>query len=745
MATYKDYINILDELGTRTKEIESFSEINLQISSFKNLVKANNSIFQTLQGVKKETFDVITRSKDNIQGLVNYKEQFQNSLSDLESISTSIPTVLSKIANFRGVSDSSFLNKLEDIKKKIENIQQQTTLNSLKNAINEVQNLNERLNQILGASEVLNMLEFSETRINNAKNVSLEVIKEKIKTQFPLRYDQMLILDEKRTNYYVVKYEATGLERKILDTKFYLREPIKLNFNNNFIGGNDRFGKIQKFENSLPFTKNDVISKNENTFLSDPDLPFYELEIKRTGKKIADNQPYFFIPEKTFKQNCSNCNGVKYLPCRSCNAQHKYRCDTCDNDGKVSCQNCNTSGKVTCKKCAGSTVVDCGKCNGNGFRKCSSCNGKGVNDKGEKCHKCQNGSVRCTNCNNGKVRCEDGFLNKGCGGSGKVNCGNCNGAGRLTCPKCKGERYLYCSYCHGNPNDGETYGKVDCEGCQASGELGFITYVSTDVLNVSDEKVYLTGQLFESDKVVVDNAGKHLHCPQNLIDIYFDVQKEHVDKHIDTTQRFANTLRDLHKLKTNKYPKVLSERMKFEAVPCSTVTYKHILSNTIHTFSVISVDKGQEIIFHSDPKGTLKSTGGFDNFMRKIFSGSRFRSKIDKRNELVLMIYMAKADGIIEDSEKAIIVSSIESLDDFTKSEQDLIFDMMNLPTLPPLDPKYAVFSSLEKENEVKNRLIEFMKADGELETPEIGKLNHISEIIQNARGKRGFFYYLSS
>lgn len=745
MTTYKDYINLLGELDLRTKETQSFSEKKTYLSSFRNLIAANGFIFQSLQGVKNETLSIVEKSKNNFQLLNNYKEQFIGHKIELDELANSISSILSKKANFGSINDATFTRKLDEIEQKIQTIQKQTNLSNLKNAINEVNTLKDRLNQLLGASEVLNMLEFSENRISNSKNVTIETIKSKIKTEFPLRYDQMLIIDEKRENYFVVKYEAKGLKRKVFDTKFYLRNNLKLNFNNHFVGGTNVFGKIQKFT-ALPYSKDDVISKTENTFLSDPDLPFYDLEIKRNGQSISHNQPYFFIPEKTLKQNCSNCNGVKYLPCKSCNAQHKYRCDTCDNDGKVSCQNCNTSGKITCKKCAGSTVVDCGKCNGNGVRKCSSCNGKSVNDKGERCHKCQNGSVRCTNCNNGKVRCEDALFSQGCGGSGKVNCKNCNGVGRLTCPKCKGERYLYCAYCHGNASDGETYGKVDCDGCQASGELGFLTYVDTNILEISDEKVFLNGQISDSDKFVIDNIGKHLHSNAGNIDIYFDLHKEHEDKHIDTTQKFANAFRDTHKLKTKKYPKILSEQLKFEAVPCATVTYKHILSNTIHVFSVIGVDKEQEIIFHSDPKGTLKSTSNFDNFIRKLFSGGRFRSKIDKKNELILMIYMAKADGVIEDSEKAIIVSSIENLDDFTKKEQDFIFEFMNMATLPPLDPKFAVFSTLEKEEEVKKRLIEFIgKADGQLETTEITKMSYIANVIQEARSKKGFFYYLGS
>jgi hypothetical protein len=748
MATYQDYINLINNISTKTREINSFSEVKPQLSSFRNMITANEYVFQTLHGVKNEVIEVIGKSKNDISFLFNFKEKFQNQQEGLQELSNTIVGTLAQKAKFKNINDSTFIAQLDDIERQVINIQKRTTLYSLNNSITEANSLRDKLNQMLGASEVLDMLEYSELRINSANKVSIETIKEKIKTQYPSRYDEMLILDEKKENYYVVKYEAKSLKRKVIDTKFYLHNPIKLNFNSHFIGGMEKYGKIQKFEGSLPFTQNDEISKNENTFLGNTDLPLYELEIKRNGRGISNSQPFFFIPEKTFKQNCSNCNGKKYLPCKSCNAQHKYRCDTCDNDGKVSCNTCNTSGKITCKKCAGASVVDCSKCDGKSFRKCSSCSGKGVNDKGERCHKCQNGSVRCTNCNNGKVRCEDGFLSlsPGCGGSGKVNCGNCKGAGKLICSKCNGERYLYCAYCHGNPNDGETYAKIDCEGCKASGELGFITYVSTDIINTSDEQIFLNGQIADSNKFILDNVNRFLHSPHSFIDIYYDVHNEHEDKNIETTQKFTNTFRELHNLKSKRYPKVLSEQLSFEAVPCSTFTYKHILSNTIHSFSVIGVDKEQEIIFHSDPKGTLENTSGLNNFGKKLFSSNSHKNKIDKRNELILMIYMAKADGIIEDREKSIIVSAIENLDNFTKQEQNTIFGMMNLSTLPPLDPKFAVFSSTEIEEEVKARLVEFLgNEDGKFEVPETIVYNKILETIQKARSKRGFFYYLGS
>jgi tellurite resistance protein len=61
----------------------------------------------------------------------------------------------------------------------------------------------------------------------------------------------------------------------------------------------------------------------------------------------------------------------------------------------------------------------------------------------------------------------------------------------------------------------------------------------------------------------------------------------------------------------------------------------------------------------------------------------------------------------------------IGSLDDFTNSEKQKLFDLMNSPTLPELTKVDVTFSTKERGQEVVSKLIELSNADGEMEPAE--------------------------
>ena len=160
-----------------------------------------------------------------------------------------------------------------------------------------------------------------------------------------------------------------------------------------------------------------------------------------------------------------------------------------------------------------------------------------------------------------------------------------------------------------------------------------------------------------------------------------------------------------------------------------------MLTNTEHTVSIVNVFDRPELVFHSeaeevkkDIKNAGKAVGGL---FGKLFKTKKYKAKEDKKNEIRLMIYLSKADGIIEDEEKTFLANKIQSLDNFTASEKKLLFDLMNAENLPDLEKKDVVFSTPEKGEEVIANLTELASADGELEPREQELIDKVKSLMK--------------
>ena len=176
--------------------------------------------------------------------------------------------------------------------------------------------------------------------------------------------------------------------------------------------------------------------------------------------------------------------------------------------------------------------------------------------------------------------------------------------------------------------------------------------------------------------------------------------------------------------------------MYVEAVPCATFHYNHILSSTPHDVSVLAIDESKEVLYHSDPTSVSSEPDSIWNKIqdqfKKAFSTKSYKDKIDRKHEFLLMVHMAKADGIIEDEEKKFLSANISGLDGFTNKEKAELFGLMSTDELPPITAKNAYFSSRAKADEVTNKLVELIaKADGEYEKPEKDKLEEINQAIE--------------
>ncbi|MDO4225718.1 MAG: hypothetical protein Q4C75_07485, partial [Bergeyella zoohelcum] len=191
----------------------------------------------------------------------------------------------------------------------------------------------------------------------------------------------------------------------------------------------------------------------------------------------------------------------------------------------------------------------------------------------------------------------------------------------------------------------------------------------------------------------------------------------------------------------NTYPKLLQEEIYYESIPCVVFTYTHILSATQHKVSILGIDNQKKIVFHSNPVQILEQketfTDKYKEWLNKAFSTKRYLDKIDRRNEIVLMLHMAKADGKIEESEKKYLTGVITCLKDFNQKEKAKLFELMNANPLPELVPSDVYFSSDERIEEVKRKISEIMLTDGEEEEKEKLKLQEISTLIENAKATK--------
>ena len=71
------------------------------------------------------------------------------------------------------------------------------------------------------------------------------------------------------------------------------------------------------------------------------------------------------------------------------------------------------------------------------------------------------------------------------------------------------------------------------------------------------------------------------------------------------------------------YPKILKEDMYYEAIPCVTFKYLHILTASYHYISVLAIDNEMDIYFHSNPTyapETQTFSEKYSEWFKKAFS-----------------------------------------------------------------------------------------------------------------------------
>lgn len=424
---------------------------------------------------------------------------------------------------------------------------------------------------------------------------------------------------------------------------------------------------------------------------------FNQVKFDYSGSKISENQATYFIPKLTNSETCKDCKG-----------DGEVGCPTCEGKGKLKCKGYITTGTGGA---VSNQVISCK----NGRTECQGCEGKG-------CMICINGQVTCPTCN----------------GKGENNCerkyNSSYGIGKLS--DAASGKY----FCKGS-------GKIKCDPCKATGEIGKIVYIEIEVGNTRGEFYKYTNEVIEKIKKNPDTLFKYLDKssvkPQM---VYTDINGVINEKYDSNSEEFCKNIEGFSGLmKGNVYPRLVSEEIFYDVIPMSTLEYNHILSGTMHKVSAIPNSGSSDVFFHTNPTSVNKFTLGSIfravswNF-KKAFATKSYKEKLDKKHELFLLIRVAKADGIIEDSEKRTLVDLISDLNEFSNKEKAQFFNLFSAKTLPKLTEEETVFSNKKRTELVIQNLNKMMGEDGEIETPEANLVKLLKVQIDSNIGKHPTF-----
>jgi len=587
--------------------------------------------------------------------------------------------------------------------------------------------------------------------LENLKDISIEDVKECLKKLVPAEFDKMIIAQTeavRRANYFYVKHKSVFITRESKIVKFPLYGSVKDNFAE-LEGGESKHGNktLMPNEKILETLKGSyqILPESYNAkSISSP----YEFPVDAIGDEVVASQRKYFIPDLTFQEQCNECKGHKYVTCSDpdCKGQHIYECTECRGSRRVQCDDCRGSGFTKCDNCGGSGDVKCNTCGGRGEVKCSTCHGDGIDNgtiagnftrglmkggydegrKHEKCKKCGgNGYIPCRDCKGGFNRCSE------CNGKGEVRCSTCSGRGEVDCEVCDATGKLTCEICYG---DKERYGMVDCQICKSQGIMAQMVFIESTVHNNLVEKLFQRGDHLsnlDENAIFTRHPKKNEKTVPTLININENI-KETYDEY---SKIYGETiLKELGFSRTDM-PKITNEEINYQIIPCVQFNYKHMLTNALHEVTIINFFKDPEVIFHAKAEEVKKDLGNatkaVGGMFGKLFKTKSFKSKEDKKNEITLMIYLAKADGTIEENEKITLSEIISSLEDFTAGEKQEIFSLMNSSSLPELTIKQTSFSSKDRALEVIANLEKLASADGELEGKEKALIEKIKALVK--------------
>lgn len=555
------------------------------------------------------------------------------------------------------------------------------------------------------------------TADRNLQGISLSEVKDKLKELNPSEFDKMIIDSNctvERCNYHYVNYAARSAERQSMFVRFPLYPQITNNFSE-YDGGDVKHGELAHFPSNKILDNLSLNHQIEPETDSIGSALNFNFPLDTDGDSISYDQKYYFIADRTYKETCDECTGNKLVTCDDyeCEGRHTWTCEYCAGKGQNTCDTCGGSKKLDCSKCNGSNRIACSHCGGDGRRN-DSMVAKAANSKymaEKKCGKCSRGRVPCTKCNNGKVICST------CSGQGKVTCSTCSGKKKITCSKCYGDK--------------ERFGMIDCPTCKAQGEMAQIAFVKTSIHKHQVEKLFDLGNgLHDINESEVLTYAKSNGSKQRMITNINDNVLTERDALVD---QYATMIQNELGLSMDDFNKLLEEDVYYQVIPCVQIKYTHMLTNTTHEASIFNFFESPTLKFHQEVevvKSDIKDKGKkVGRFFGKLLKTKSFKSKDDKKKEIKLLIYLAKADGIIEDEEKSFLAENINSIDEFTSNEKQEFFDLMNMASLPQLTVEDVKFSSDERFNEMISKLESLAASDGNMEQTESDLITSVKNL----------------
>lgn len=214
-----------------------------------------------------------------------------------------------------------------------------------------------------------------------------------------------------------------------------------------------------------------------------------------------------------------------------------------------------------------------------------------------------------------------------------------------------------------------------------------------------------------------------------------NINQEKLESYDDLSGDFALAMERELGLEKLRFPKILKEELYYELISCVHSSYRHMLTNTIHEFTILNFFSHPVIVFHSEPEelktsvgNAMKATG---NLFGKLFKTKAHEIKEDKKKEIRLMVYVAKADGAIQDLEKQMIADKIGSLQDFTNAEKRELFDIMKIKVLPELTKDDVAFSSNANIEEILKDIVNIALADGSIDPGEKALIDQIKILMK--------------
>jgi len=233
---------------------------------------------------------------------------------------------------------------------------------------------------------------------------------------------------------------------------------------------------------------------------------------------------------------------------------------------------------------------------------------------------------------------------------------------------------------------------------------------------------------------------------EDIFDVYLDELQEYQctfkqhneiikEDYDEFSSEFCDSLFKESQFEKSTFPKLLEENISYKVIPCIQFDYTHILTNTNHTGFVINFWDNPKVVLNDDSEKLSTSIGSLgkiiSNSFSKLFKTKAFKEKTDRKTEITLLIYMAKADGVIDNDEKKILSGLIGNLDDFTNSEKKQLFLMLDDDNLPSLTKELVQFSSKDFAQQTIDKIETVANADGTMCKEETELLESIKKLIK--------------